>query len=1232
MLTLALPILVYADDLGCCANPGASLVFCRTEQMVWKDEDCCPGKSSNPDYYSPPEYLPDDYNDCVNNFFYLGAICDDVSVEKCKQGCCCREEDGIKSADLTTNVECFGDNTMFEELLEGETCNSVCGVPECSDAVDNDDNGCMDYPVDTGCDSYDDTDESGGECLSEDVFCSVDYEPQIEEFNAAPVKGEKKIILEWQSECASYIVSQTVLRCDGGNYNDFVKIGTSIENYFIDEDVEFDVTYTYLINISFNPIIAKATETATASVGNLECLNKIDSSNFCIHAPFYDQEPYKSQMPSGYDFTDKLNKAFYCDENNNLIEQGIACSDNEVCTVVNDNPACVGVVCYDEAANPFQLYYTQEECENDKYCFYDRSKTTVDSCFYCSRRMSCYDYKSEEACTRDNCDVGDCVWRALSESNELGTGVCVDTNKDNCEFCNSLGTIDLDSVGSTNLIFEQCSNEKSNLLSVTGYQCYYNGQESLSCDGLICTDYSQNDCVANDRCGIGVCQIFNNECKKDGDGDGEADCSTNECEQDIFAPDTVMSLVVDKGVHKSIIIDIFDKTSFDEPIVRKTTNDYKTYICKEPCNGQPYAAFTNSCKLTISNLKLFDAELTGEKLLDLDEGANVIKYYSQDPAKNIGSVKTIEIISYEGSSGPEVFKLTVSNGNVIDDVYYTRTTRPTITIQFYEDTTVTDARLGNVVLEFTSELKKTHELTLPRDMAQGSYTLEINAKDIGGKFMDTYRADIIIDNKAPEIIKLEPEDNDVVMDSEFKINITFDEEVTLESVEVNEEDATNNFSTTDDKAFTATMSFDDGNKELKIKAKDVAANVVSHEIDFVVNAEPPQIELISPYNGVSTAYIFDIIVETDNDALCKYSLDESLDYEDMYKFDVTEGTRHRIRNFDQISDEDEHKFYVACNDSLYDLETEIFDLEVDIEKTDVNESCERDSDCTTGYCNADNACAIPTCHDDVKNQDESDVDCGGVCTYKCEIGQSCNYDEDCEAGLICSSQMCSEPRPGSGAITGNKKDTDNDGMPDSWENEHGLDPNDPSDTDEDYDEDGLTNYQEYTYGTDPNNADSDGDGVSDKKEIDKGKDPLDSESKPGIFGKIVLIIVLVAILSGGGYGAYYYMNKPKTQPVKPSFMPRYMTPKPFLRRPSLKTKTPEIVKKRREEKKEKRKKILETFGKKEQKEEAKPKEEKKEKLISVKKSEKKKPAKLKKEDAFSKLKLISKKAEEKKRS
>lgn len=72
-------------------------------------------------------------------------------------------------------------------------------------------------------------------------------------------------------------------------------------------------------------------------------------------------------------------------------------------------------------------------------------------------------------------------------------------------------------------------------------------------------------------------------------------------------------------------------------------------------------------------------------------------------------------------------------------------------------------------------------------------------------------------------------------------------------------------------------------------------------------------------------------------------------------------------------------------------------------------------------------------------------------------------------------------------------DRDDDGLTDTYEVEHGFDPDVPGDGDLDIDHDALTAIEEAAAGTDPRNSDSDQDGASDGLEIARGTNPLVSD-------------------------------------------------------------------------------------------------------------------------------------------
>ena len=78
--------------------------------------------------------------------------------------------------------------------------------------------------------------------------------------------------------------------------------------------------------------------------------------------------------------------------------------------------------------------------------------------------------------------------------------------------------------------------------------------------------------------------------------------------------------------------------------------------------------------------------------------------------------------------------------------------------------------------------------------------------------------------------------------------------------------------------------------------------------------------------------------------------------------------------------------------------------------------------------------------------------------------------------------------------TGGPVDIDGDGIPNSWESDNGLDPDNSDDGAEDTDADGLTNLEEYQNNTDPQSWDSDGDYMPDGWEIDNALLPLEDDA------------------------------------------------------------------------------------------------------------------------------------------
>jgi hypothetical protein len=79
-------------------------------------------------------------------------------------------------------------------------------------------------------------------------------------------------------------------------------------------------------------------------------------------------------------------------------------------------------------------------------------------------------------------------------------------------------------------------------------------------------------------------------------------------------------------------------------------------------------------------------------------------------------------------------------------------------------------------------------------------------------------------------------------------------------------------------------------------------------------------------------------------------------------------------------------------------------------------------DCISGVCTA-GTCRAPACNDNVRNGDETDVDCGGSCPNDCANNLGCAAGNDCISG-VCIGNICQGPGCFDSVANGNETDVD----------------------------------------------------------------------------------------------------------------------------------------------------------------------------------------------------------------
>jgi len=94
-------------------------------------------------------------------------------------------------------------------------------------------------------------------------------------------------------------------------------------------------------------------------------------------------------------------------------------------------------------------------------------------------------------------------------------------------------------------------------------------------------------------------------------------------------------------------------------------------------------------------------------------------------------------------------------------------------------------------------------------------------------------------------------------------------------------------------------------------------------------------------------------------------------------------------------------------------------------KCDIQKKCDIAEDCASGVCllqSGTRKCQQPACDDGVKNGNETGIDCGGTCG-KCDDNTACNVAADCKSD-VCSGGKCLTPSCNDGTKNGTDTDID----------------------------------------------------------------------------------------------------------------------------------------------------------------------------------------------------------------
>ncbi len=695
----------YYEDI---TSPSECEDYCETGEEPDNGDPQDPNGDDDEDPYE--EGCPDGMSTCVDDedeltgecccgsdvcnegqYCCFGGLCSDVS---CDQACIRDKSTGEYDDDGCLIVYRCVDGELEDEPTASEYCDirfEICHSDEaetgdkqnCEDPYcygnicsydPNDNDNCMDlgyFDEDSNawrcCDREDNLLDCNGDgdydTCGADCGC-VKNKPEINYINARPLTDE--FVIDWIHEGSSScegLEYKIEFKEDDGGYDVLKDFHENNEKNFVHGGLGPESEYCYKVTARYDDGGEKTSVEKCHDSGHDICMNVVNTRNFCA-----DED---------WGFDDVLTVGLHCDSKNEIETQRECDTDrNERCmgpfpprgggdihergiTQCVKQPSC------SHCSDPFDTFPddTSECLDKGVPCFYDYSNTSVDNFRPCEEVNSCYDYRSEFACTEqegpfesnNKCLYRDCQWVDIDGS----LGVCkeVDESYKDCQHCH-------ESV--YNRIYGACDSERCSHFGNCILREVDGKPECVSFDYALCSDFqNEDDCIgtqslhidvqwsggsrvggtheltpSDDRAGIGLCRWDGGQCYRDADFDEIPDSVYLGPERlldnqrpvtTITSPEKVSSL-------SEISFSVYDPGG-------SGVNEEFTYFCVEevgedPCYPEPQDDIEYGSSGNTVNLP------------DPGEGKYKVYYYSEDRAFNLEEVKSKEFEVIK--SGPEI--------------------------------------------------------------------------------------------------------------------------------------------------------------------------------------------------------------------------------------------------------------------------------------------------------------------------------------------------------------------------------------------------------------------------------------------------------------------------------------------------------------------------------------------------------------------------------------------------